>query len=163
MWVFGFAHQVPRNPLGIIRSMTESMMLTRVSRSAQRESFAAILQAVDGLARRLGEFIDFSKPVTSLPASDEFAGGCSKCPVDDPGSRPSRTMWKSIPALMTRRRSLMHGSDPAPDGAAASLHERAGEAMSQGRVADRRGPAGFGRCGGTYCGHGQWDQCPAHA
>jgi signal transduction histidine kinase len=39
------------------------MMSTRVSPQAQRESFAAILQAVDGLARRLGEFIDFSKPV----------------------------------------------------------------------------------------------------
>ena len=61
-WVFGFAHQV-RNPLGIIRSMTESMMRTKVSGKDQRESFAAILQAVDGLARRLGEFIDFSKPV----------------------------------------------------------------------------------------------------
>ena len=59
-WVFGFAHQV-RNPLGIIRSMTESMMQTRVSGKAQRDSFAAILQAVDGLSRRLGEFIDFSK------------------------------------------------------------------------------------------------------
>ena len=61
-WVFGFAHQV-RNPLGIIRSMAESMMRTKVSVKEQHESFAAILQAVDGLARRLGEFIDFSKPV----------------------------------------------------------------------------------------------------
>jgi signal transduction histidine kinase/chromosome segregation ATPase len=61
-WVFGFAHQV-RNPLGIIRSMTESMMQTKLSGKSQKESFGAILQAVDGLAHRLGEFIDFSKPL----------------------------------------------------------------------------------------------------
>jgi signal transduction histidine kinase len=71
-WVFGFAHQV-RNPLGIIRSMSESMMQAKLSYRAQKESFAAILQAVDGLSRRLGEFIDFSKPVKVSPRSTVLA------------------------------------------------------------------------------------------
>jgi signal transduction histidine kinase len=71
-WVFGFAHQV-RNPLGIIRSMSESMMNAKMSPKTQKESFTAILQAVDGLARRLGEFIDFSKPVKGSPRESSLS------------------------------------------------------------------------------------------
>jgi signal transduction histidine kinase len=60
-WVFGFAHQV-RNPLGIIRSVAESILESGPGRRT-RSSLEAVLKAVDGLNERLKEFIEFSKPV----------------------------------------------------------------------------------------------------
>jgi signal transduction histidine kinase len=63
-WVFGFAHQV-RNPLGIIRSVAESLLESK-PKGAERDSLMAILKAVDGLHHRLKEFIEFSKPVNPL-------------------------------------------------------------------------------------------------
>jgi len=63
-WVFGFAHQV-RNPLGIIRSVAESL-LEGTRRQSERDSLSAIMKAVDGLNLRLREFIEFSKPVKPL-------------------------------------------------------------------------------------------------
>ncbi len=61
-WVFGFAHQV-RNPLGIIRSVAESLKCQVALSRGGGEAIDAILKAVDGLNGRLKEFIEFSKPV----------------------------------------------------------------------------------------------------
>src|SRR5262249_1785065 len=44
-WVFGFAHQV-RNPLGIIRSMTETLRDSRLDTASRQSSLGAILKAV---------------------------------------------------------------------------------------------------------------------
>lgn len=69
-WVFGFAHQV-RNPLGIIRSIAESLKDSKAG-SASRDSVEAILKAVDGLNGRLKEFIEFSKPVKPFIRTVDF-------------------------------------------------------------------------------------------
>lgn len=74
-WVFGFAHQV-RNPLGIIRSVAESLYEGEARRS-QRDSLSAIVKAVDGLNLRLKEFIEFSKPVKPLTQSVDLPSAVS--------------------------------------------------------------------------------------
>jgi len=74
-WVFGFAHQV-RNPLGIIRSVAESL-LESISRTSERDSLGAIVKAVDGLNIRLKEFIEFSKPVKPLIRSIDLPAAVS--------------------------------------------------------------------------------------
>jgi len=60
--IFGFAHQI-RNPLAIIRSITETFADPKTAASVDKKSLDWILQAVDSLNRRLEEFIVFSKPV----------------------------------------------------------------------------------------------------
>lgn len=53
-WIFGFAHQI-RNPLAIIRSTAESL--------ATSQQTQAIIESADGLAARLNQFMQFSKPM----------------------------------------------------------------------------------------------------
>jgi signal transduction histidine kinase len=70
--IFGFAHQI-RNPLAIIRSITETFADPKAAAGADKKSLDWILQSVDGLSRRLEEFIAFSKPVPLSFTRVDFA------------------------------------------------------------------------------------------
>jgi len=102
-WVFGFAHQV-RNPLGIIRSVAESLMEANPRRNEERDSLNAIVKAVDGLNLRLREFIEFSKPVKPLLKSIDLPEAIAAAIrlVDDKLSSRNVTIKTQLPQAGTR-------------------------------------------------------------
>jgi signal transduction histidine kinase len=101
-WVFGFAHQV-RNPLGIIRSVAESLFEAEGRRS-QKDSLSAIVKAVDGLNLRLKEFIEFSKPVKPLMQSVDLPSAVAAAVhlVEDKGLPAGTTIQTALPVQGTR-------------------------------------------------------------
>lgn len=60
--VFGVAHQM-RNPLGVMRSVAESVLEKTRPGSDVHEAMAAILRSSDTMSARLDEIVDFAKPI----------------------------------------------------------------------------------------------------
>ena len=133
-WVFGFAHQV-RNPLGIIRSVAESL-LEATRRPTERDSLSAIMKAVDGLNLRLREFIEFSKPVKPLlQVVDVPSAVTAAVRLMEAKSLPKNIVIEST--LPAAGHAHLDGSgSPADDSRATFAQCRGGHAQRRTRASD---------------------------